>query len=67
MTTDPERAGDASDMEFVEDEEENPASEINSQILRRPDLLAALQERIHAQMLEVCGFYLFFSSYKLRY
>ncbi|XP_046748655.1 nucleosome assembly protein 1-like 1 isoform X1 [Diprion similis] len=52
MSTDPERAGDASDLEFVEDEDENQPTGINSQILRRPDLLAALQDRIHAQMLE---------------
>lgn len=57
MTTDPERAGDASDMEFVEDEDENQPSDITSQILRRPDLLAVLQDRIHAEMIEV---YLFF-------
>ncbi|XP_015599458.1 nucleosome assembly protein 1-like 1 [Cephus cinctus] len=53
MTTDPERAGDASDMESVEDEDDtHRASELSSQILCRPDVLAALQDRLHAQMLE---------------
>ncbi|XP_012269895.2 nucleosome assembly protein 1-like 1 isoform X2 [Athalia rosae] len=51
MTTDPERAENASDMEFAEDEDENPTSDNTTQIPRRPDLLAALQERLHAHML----------------
>lgn len=45
MTTDPERAGENSEMESVEDEDENKAPELFSKILNRADVLAALQDR----------------------
>ncbi|CAL7945313.1 unnamed protein product [Xylocopa violacea] len=45
MTTDPERAGDNSEMESVEDEDDNKAPELFSKILSRPEVLAALQDR----------------------
>lgn len=47
MTTDPERAGDNSDMESVEDEDDNNTTEFSSQIL------AALQDHIPAPGMEV--------------
>ena len=46
MTTDPERAGDNSDMESVEDEDDNNTTEFSSQIL------AALQDHIPAPGME---------------
>ena len=52
MTNDPERTGDPSDMDSVEDEDDNRTSNITSQILRRPDVLAALQERFDAHKME---------------
>uniref|UniRef100_A0A1B6EH55 Nucleosome assembly protein 1-like 4 n=1 Tax=Clastoptera arizonana TaxID=38151 RepID=A0A1B6EH55_9HEMI len=52
MSKEPERLGDASeDIEDMEDEEDN-VDDIKKQILRQPELLAALQSRFHAQMLQ---------------
>uniref|UniRef100_A0A1B6LNY8 Nucleosome assembly protein 1-like 4 n=1 Tax=Graphocephala atropunctata TaxID=36148 RepID=A0A1B6LNY8_9HEMI len=52
MAAEPERVGDASDeVEEMEDEEES-GNDLKSQILRRPDLLAAIQGRLHAEMLQ---------------
>ncbi|XP_066999355.1 nucleosome assembly protein 1-like 1 [Anabrus simplex] len=50
----PERVGDVADeVEEVEEEEETTGVDgVTSQILRRPDVLAALQGRLHAEMLE---------------
>lgn len=45
MTTDPERAGDNSEMESVEDEDDNKAPELFAKALNRSDMLAALQDR----------------------
>lgn len=57
MAAEPERVGDASDeVEDMEDEEETAATDIKSQILRRPDLLAALQGQLHQEMLQVSNF-----------
>lgn len=53
MSAEPERMGDGGDdVEEMEEEEETKV-DITSQILRRPDLLAALQGRLHAQMIQV--------------
>ncbi|CAG2065347.1 unnamed protein product, partial [Timema podura] len=50
---DPERVGDATDdVEDMEDEEETTGVDLTAQILRRPDVLAAIQGRLHAEMLE---------------
>lgn len=52
MSAEPERMGDGGDdVEEMEEEEETKV-DITSQILRRPDLLAALQGRLHAQMIQ---------------
>lgn len=55
MSAEPERVGDVSDdVEDMEDEEESGTNaDLKSQILRRPDLLAALQGRLHAEMMQV--------------
>lgn len=55
MTTDPERAGDKSDMESVEDDDNN-TSEFTSQILHAPDVLAALRARFPDPRLKVFKF-----------
>jgi len=52
MTTDPERAANASGTESVEDEDDN-----HRKILRRPDVLAALRDGITAAGLEVLQYY----------
>lgn len=57
MTTDPERAGDNSEMESVEDEDNNKSPELFSKILNRPDVLAALQDR-NAPGIEVFKFHI---------
>lgn len=57
MTTDPERAGENSEMESVEDEDENKAPELFSKILNRADVLAALQDRT-APGIEVFKFHI---------
>nr|CAD7202987.1 unnamed protein product [Timema douglasi] len=50
---DPERVGDTTDdVEDMEDEEETTGVDLTAQILRRPDVLAAIQGRLHAEMLE---------------
>lgn len=53
MTTDPERAGDTTDTESVEDEDERNTSELNPQIFNRPDGLDALQDLVCAPGIEV--------------
>lgn len=45
MTTDPERAGDNSEMESVEDEDDSKTQDRFSKILDNPEMLAALGER----------------------
>mgnify|MGYP000374350578 CR=1 FL=1 len=52
---DPERVGDAADEveEMEEEEEQTGVDGFAEQVLRRPDVLAALQGRLHAEMLEV--------------
>lgn len=57
MATDPERAGDNSDMESVEDEDDKNTLELSSEILRRSDVLAVLQDRISGQGMEVFDCY----------
>ncbi|KAJ4451130.1 hypothetical protein ANN_02570 [Periplaneta americana] len=51
---DPERVGDAADEveEMEEEEEQTGVDGFTNQVLRRPDVLAALQGRLHAEMLE---------------
>ncbi|PSN38990.1 Nucleosome assembly protein 1-like 4 [Blattella germanica] len=50
---DPERVGDAADdVEEMEEEEEQTEVGLTEQVLRRPEVLAALQGRLHAEMLE---------------
>lgn len=55
MATDPEHVGDASDeVEDMEDEEVTVCGgDINAQLLRRPDILAALQGRLNTEMVQV--------------
>ena len=52
---DPEHIGDAADEveEMEEEEEQTGVDGFAEQVLRRPDVLAALQGRLHAEMLEV--------------
>ncbi|XP_043261771.1 nucleosome assembly protein 1-like 1-B isoform X2 [Colletes gigas] len=52
MTTDPKRASNNSDMESIEDEDDNNSIELTTQNLRKHDVLAALQDRISAPRLE---------------
>ncbi|XP_043667602.1 nucleosome assembly protein 1-like 1-B isoform X3 [Vespula pensylvanica] len=52
MTTDPERAGDTTDTESIEDEDERNTSELDSQIFSRPDGLDALQDLVCAPGIE---------------
>ncbi|XP_035734326.1 nucleosome assembly protein 1-like 1-A isoform X1 [Vespa mandarinia] len=52
MTTDPERAGDTTDTESVEDEDERNTSELDPQIFSRPDGLDALQDLVCAPGIE---------------
>lgn len=50
MSAEPERAGDAADeMESVDDEE--VCDGLTTRILNCPDVLAALQGRLHAEMM----------------
>lgn len=72
MTTDPERAGDTTDTESVEDEDERNTSELDSQIFSRPDGLDALQDLVCAPGIEVFQNYIVSSKcllqfYKKRY
>ena len=70
MTNDPERTGDQSDMDSVEDEDDNRTSNITSQILRRPAVLAALQDRFEGfdpRKMEVKIIKNFFHSNKHRF
>ncbi|KAJ9592495.1 hypothetical protein L9F63_015911, partial [Diploptera punctata] len=54
IMADPERIGDATDEveEMEEEEEQTGVDGFAEQVLRRPDVLAALQGRLHAEMLE---------------
>lgn len=62
MSTEPDRAADASNddvesMEEVEDENAE-ANDITRQVLRQADVLAALQGQLRQEMLNVCFFML---------
>lgn len=61
MTTDPERAGDNSEMESVEDEDDNKAPELFSKIL---DMSKVISTSPHFNLpgLEVFKFYI--ANYK---
>jgi len=45
-----------------EEEEQTGVDGITEQVLQRPDMLAALQGRLHAEMLEVMDLKIFFQN-----
>lgn len=67
MTTDPERAGDTTDTESVEDEDERNTSELDPQIFNRPDGLDALQDLVCAPGIEVFQNYIVSSTNLLQF
>lgn len=52
MANPPERVGDSADDIDTEEEEQSPSAAAARQFLNRPDILAALQGRVHQELLD---------------